>query len=476
MINPWNTIINQELRISNVAAGAIAIFAILLLIYVASIDIRATRGASITGDEPFYLLTTQSLIEDKNLDLRRQYELRSYESFFDHPDGLWTQSSAREDGKLLSPHNPGLSVFVIPGFGIGGLIGVQIQMMIIAALTFSLAYILIVKISGAFWISWLTTLAVAVTAPAFIYSTEIYPEVPAALFLIVSLLIIQRIDRSNTWQAIGLLLCLTSMVWLGVKYAPLAGLVAVWGCWRMDSPRRSVFLVSAILSATLFTWFHLETFGGLTPYSVNLVYTGDGTINILGDHLDFKQRIYRPLGLFIDERFGIGRWAPILLLVLPTAPLLWKITGTSRLILALLLTQILIATFVVITMMGWWFPGRTIVTVLPLMTLPLVILLMRSPIWVRLALGVLGIYSLVITAFLAVSGHTREVVIAVDPFEMSSPIFQFIAPIVPDYRMWNAHTWIFTIMWLSIIGILMLAFYFSSAFNQFGRSDDIYKN
>lgn len=476
MINPWNTIINQELRISNVAAGAIAIFAILLLIYVASIDIRATRGASITGDEPFYLLTTQSLIEDKNLDLRRQYELRSYESFFDHPDGLWTQSSAREDGKLLSPHNPGLSVFVIPGFGIGGLIGVQIQMMIIAALTFSLAYILIVKISGAFWISWLTTLAVAVTAPAFIYSTEIYPEVPAALFLIVSLLIIQRIDRSNTWQAIGLLLCLTSMVWLGVKYAPLAGLVAVWGCWRMDSPRRSVFLVSAILSATLFIWFHLETFGGLTPYSVNLVYTGDGTINILGDHLDFKQRIYRPLGLFIDERFGIGRWAPILLLVLPTAPLLWKITGTSRLILALLLTQILIATFVVITMMGWWFPGRTIVTVLPLMTLPLVILLMRSPIWVRLALGVLGIYSLVITAFLAVSGHTREVVIAVDPFEMSSPIFQFIAPIVPDYRMWNAHTWIFTIMWLSIIGILMLAFYFSSAFNQFGRSDDIYKN
>jgi len=187
LINPWNTIINQEWRISKVAAGAIAIFAILLLVYVASINIRATRGASITGDEPFYLLTTQSLIEDRNLDLRSQYELHSYESFFDHPDGLWMQSSAREDGKVLSPHNPGLSVLVIPGFGIGGLIGAQIQMMIIAALTFSLAYILIVRISGEFWISWLTTVAVAVTAPAFIYSTEIYPEVPAALFLIISL-------------------------------------------------------------------------------------------------------------------------------------------------------------------------------------------------------------------------------------------------------------------------------------------------
>ena len=476
MINPWNTIINQEWRISKVAAGAIAIFAILLLVYVASINIRATRGASITGDEPFYLLTTQSLIEDRNLDLRSQYELHSYESFFDHPDGLWMQSSAREDGKVLSPHNPGLSVLVIPGFGIGGLIGAQIQMMIIAALTFSLAYILIVKISGEFWISWLTTLGVAVTAPAFIYSTEIYPEVPAALFLIISILIIQRINRSNTWQAIGLLICLTSMVWLGVKYAPLAGLVAIWGFWRMDSPRRSIFLVCTILSATLFTWFHLETFGGLTPYSVNLVYAGDGTINILGDHLDFTQRIYRPLGLFIDERFGIGRWAPILLFVLPTAPLLWKITGSSRLILALILTQILIATFIAITMMGWWFPGRTIITVLPLMTLPLVILLMQSPLWVRLTLGVLGIYSLVITALLAVSGHTREIVIAVDPFDMSSPIFQLIAPMVPDYRMWNAHTWIFTVIWLLIIGILTLAFYFSTAFNQFDRSADISEN
>ena len=89
---------NHRWPIPKVATGAIGIFAILILVYVASIDIRATRGASITGDEPFYLITTQSLIEDRNLDLRRQYELHSYESFFAHPDGLWTQSSARENG------------------------------------------------------------------------------------------------------------------------------------------------------------------------------------------------------------------------------------------------------------------------------------------------------------------------------------------------------------------------------------------
>ena len=465
----------DQLRpIPKVTAGAIAIFAILILVYVASIDIRATRGASITGDEPFYLITTQSLIEDRNLDLRRQYELHSYESFFDHPDGLWTQSSARDNGKLLSPHNPGLSIFIIPGFKFGGLIGVQIQMMAVASLTFSLAYILLVRITGRLWISWLATITVAVTSTAFIYSTEIYPEFPAALLLIISLLIIPRINQSGIWQAIGLLLCLSAIVWLGVKYAPLAGLVAMWGFWRMTPSARGVFLVSTILSASLFVWFHLDTFGGLTPYSVNLVYAGDGTISILGDHFDFTKRLYRPLGLFVDQRFGIARWAPILLLVIPAAPLLWKIDALSRLVLTLLLVQILIATFVVVTMMGWWFPGRTLVTVLPLMALPLTILFTQAPTWVRILLGVLSAYSVVVTALLAVSGHAREVVIAVNPFEMSSNLFQFISPIVPDYRMWNGHTWTLTFIWLSVIGILTLVFYLSAPFQRSDRSTEVY--
>ena len=260
------------------------------------------------------------------------------------------------------------------------------------------------------------------------------------------------------------------MVWLGVKYAPLAGLVAIWGFSRMNPSGRGIFLVSTILSASLFAWFHLNTFGGLTPYSVNLVYAGDGTISILGDHFDFTKRLYRPLGLFVDQRFGIARWAPILLLVIPAAPLLWKINALSRLILTLLIVQIFIATFVVITMMGWWFPGRTIVTVLPLMALPLTILFTQSPAWVRVVLGVLSAYSVLITALLAVSGHAQEIVIAVNPFEMSSTLFQLISPIVPDYRMWDGHTWTLTFIWFSVILTLTLVFYFSAPFKRSDRT------
>ena len=164
--------------------SAAALFLLLAVAYAFSVDIRATRGASITGDEPFYLLTTQSLLSDGDFDLRNQYEARSYESFFDHPDGLWQQSVPLPDGRLLSPHNPGLSALLIPGFALGGLTGAQVQLLLMAAATMSLTFMLADRLTGQRTVSWAVSLGVGLTATAFIYSSEIYPEFPAALALV----------------------------------------------------------------------------------------------------------------------------------------------------------------------------------------------------------------------------------------------------------------------------------------------------
>ena len=129
-------------------AAVVLLFAVLATCYLASIGLRASRGASITGDEPFYLVTTQSLLQDGDLDLRQQYASESYRSFFDHAEPLWRQADPLPDGRLLSPHQPGLSVLLIPGFALGGLLGAQIQMLLIAAATFALAYHLIARETG----------------------------------------------------------------------------------------------------------------------------------------------------------------------------------------------------------------------------------------------------------------------------------------------------------------------------------------
>ena len=432
---------------------ATALFVLLSVAYIFSVDIRASRGASITGDEPFYLMTTQSLLADGDLDLRNQYESRSYTSFFDHADDLWYQSLPTPDGRILSPHNPGLSVLVIPGFALAGLRGVQVQLMLLAAATMSLAFVLAYRLTGHRLICWAATLGVGLTATAFIYATEIYPEFPAALALVVALLVATRRGRPGIYDALYLAAAVTAMCWLGSKYAALVLPVAGYFLLRANWPARIALTAVGGVSAALFAWFHLHVFGGLTPYGVNVVYSQWNTVQILGGHVEFADRYYRLWGLFVDRRFGIGRWAPLLLAAAPALALLVMKTWEHRLVLVLIVIQLLIATFVAITMMGWWFPGRTMLTVLPLFVIPLALLANRAGWFGKIFLIVLAAGAVMITAGLAQAGHAGEITIAVDPFDMAFVPFQAIAGLFPLYTWWTAETWQLTYLWWALFAV-----------------------
>ena len=435
--------------------GAAALFFLLVVAYAFSADIRASRGSSITGDEPYYLLTTQSLLADGDFDLRNQYATKSYKSFFDHPNDLWHQSVPRQgDGRLLSPHNPGLSILVIPGFALGGLAGAQTQLLLLAAAAMSLSFLLAARLSGQPLLSWIVALGLGLTATAFIYSTEIYPEFPAALALVISLLLVTRQRESDVADGLLLAAALTAMCWLGVKYAPLALLVSAYFLLKADRAGRIALVLAGSASASLFVWFHLHLFGSLTPYSLNVVYAGWSTTDIVGGHAGFGERFYRLWGLFIDQRFGIGRWAPLLLTAVPGMALLAVSDLRHRLALALIIVQIAIATFVAITMMGWWFPGRTMLAVLPLFALPIVLVIVRAPLWGRIIVALLGAMTLATTIGLAIAGRAQEITIAVDPFEMRFPPFQGLAGLFPNFTLWTTETLWLTIFWLAIAALV----------------------
>ena len=454
---PRNT--GRIIRGRELLLWAAALFLLLAAAYAFSVDIRASRGAAITGDEPFYLLTTQSLLADGDLDLRNQYEARSYRSFFDHADDLWYQSAPTPDGRLLSPHNPGLSALVIPGFALAGLRGVQVQLMLMAAATMALAFVLGDRLTGLRAICWWVALGVGLTATAFIYSTEIYPEFPAALALVVGLLIATRRNQPGWCDALYLAVALTALCWLGSKYVALALPVSAYFLLRANRTGRITLVTVGSLSAGLFIGFHLHVFGGLTPYGVNVVYAEWSTAEIFGGHLGFSERYYRLWGLVIDRRFGIGRWAPLLLAAVPALLLLAAKSWERRLILALILVQALIAAFVAITMMGWWFPGRTMLTVLPLFVVPLALLAARAETFGKAFLVALGAYTLTITVGLAQAGHARLITIAVDPFDMTFAPFQAIAGLFPLYTWWTAETrqltYVWWSLWLLAAGVVM---------------------
>ena len=396
-------------------------------------------------------LTTQSLLTDGDFDLRNQYATKSYKSFFDHPNDLWYQSVPRQnDGRLLSPHNPGLSILLIPGFALGGLAGAQTQLLLLAAAAMSLSFLLATRLSGQPLLSWIVALGVGLTATAFIYSTEIYPEFPAALALVISLLLVTRQRESGVADGLLLAAALTAMCWLGVKYVPLALLVSAYFLLKTDRAGRIAPVSAGSVSASLFVWFHLHLFGSLTPYSLNVVYAGWSTTDIVGGHAGFGERFYRLWVLFIDQRFGIGRWAPLLLTAVPGMALLAVSDLRHRLALALIIVQIAIATFVAITMMGWWFPGRTMLAVLPLFALPIVLVIVRAPLWGRIIVALLGAMTLATTIGLAIAGRAEEVTIAVDPFEMRFPPFQGLAGLFPNFTLWTTETWWLSIFWLTI--------------------------
>lgn len=461
-----------------VRGGAVLLLLLLLPVYGWAADIRGSRGAAITGDEPFYLVTTQSLLDDHNLDLRRQYRERTYTAYFDHPAGLWAQSVPLEDGRLVSPHNVGLSVLLLPGFGWGGLGGAQAQLVLLAALTWAGAYVLTVRWSGARpRIAWPLTAAVALSATATIYAAEVYPEMPAAAALVAALLLLPApaearaagprgaVDaglrgavgagppRIGAARALLLVLVLSALPWLGAKYAPLAGLVAAWAFVRADGGGRWALAAGGIASAGWYAWFHLQAFEALTPYHVNLVYAGGTTVEIVEDHVAIGDRVYRLWGLWVDRRFGVGRWAPLLLAAAWALPLLAG-EARQRLVLALILVQLSIATFVAITMMGWWFPGRTLVTIFPLLPLPLALLALRLGRWGRALLGALAVASVATTVALVRAGRAGELTVAVDPFDLRWAPFRAAGRLFPQYTAWSTETWLLTVAWLAAAAAL----------------------
>ena len=433
-------------------ASTVILFFIFFFAFLWASDIRATYGASITGDEPFYLLTTKSLISDQDLDLQNQYQNHDYEEFFDHEDGLWKQSVPLSDGTLLSPHNPGLSVFLMPGYFLGGLFGAQMQMAVTAAITWALAFLLAFELSKSFWLSILSTLSLGLSATAVIYGSEIYPEVPAALVLVLSLLYLKRVTVDNWWKIIIFIFLVSLLPWLGTKYAILGLVLVIWSLCQIDRVSAVKMLGGLALSGGVYIWFHLVTFEGLTPYNVNMVYYNNSTWTIFGFHIDFINQFYRLWGLLLDRRFGLVHWQPITLLTLPGLFFLARQSAIPRVIAVLVGAQWLVACFVAITMMGYWFPGRTVMTIFPLLPCLLVVILERYStsklLWISFVIT--SLYGLLTSYSLIQAGKSMQIVVAFNPFELDSWLFKQIGFLFPQYTSWTFETWILTVVWLAV--------------------------
>ncbi|MGH2351252.1 MAG: hypothetical protein ACRDJN_06520 [Chloroflexota bacterium] len=452
------------------------------------VPLRATHGARVNGDEPFYLLTTVSLLADGDLDLANDYALHRYRAFFDHPDDLWHQSSPTADGRVLSPHNAGTSLLVLPAYKLGGVDGAKRYLGALAGLIVTFAALLAYRATGHASASLVAAALLGASAPLFVYATQVYPEAPAALLVTMCVWLLLR--RGGGWRsAVVIALLLNGLAWLGVKYAVVGGTLALLGRARLSSTGRRLLLLLLVPSAAGFAWFHLAVYGGLTPYAVNTLYAGSDTFQLVALHLELWNRVYRLAGLWIDGEFGLVRWAPCLLLVLPALLPIARRAGPVRwLVLVPVAAQVLVAAFLSITMRGWWFPGRMLIVVLPLLVVPLAETLSQVPrptshaphrllltsnvqrrtsnvrfdlamlwgrFWPTAACLLLGLYTAGITRALREAVAAEHVVLAVNPFALSWWPFAAAGSVFPVYTSYEPRTWLLTAAWC-VVGMALL--------------------
>jgi hypothetical protein len=163
-----------------------------------ALTIPAMLRTPIDGDEPFYLLITESIVRDADLDLANQYRALELSRGgrldlvpqFGDPTG--------PNGEQYSRHEPFLSILMVPGYMAGGLYGVLATIALFGAL--------LVRST----IRWMEDEGVADAAaravfplfafgpPVLFYATRIWPEVPAAFFFVETLRGIRH-HRAKRW-------------------------------------------------------------------------------------------------------------------------------------------------------------------------------------------------------------------------------------------------------------------------------------
>jgi hypothetical protein len=368
---------------------AAALWLLLFAVYAATLGMHAFGRSDYGGDEPHYLLTAKSLVEDRSPDLRDEYASRAYSEFYPYdlePHGSLTK------GRVNEPHGVGFPLLIAPAYAIGGAKGVEVFLAALAALAVVLGYALALRVVPDPWALG-GTLAVGLSPPMLVYSTAVYPELAAAAALCGAALLTLRITasprRRTGWSAFALVALLP---WLGTKYLIPGLVIAVFGYRQMRAARRPVLALTCAeivgFSVALYVGINEGLYGGPTPYSADL--PGESATDA-SFPLGYLDRGYRLVALFVDRDYGLLRWAPVLTLALYGAWLLWREyrSGLARAIPALLEerrtgrlcawvagAQLLVAAFFAPTMFGFWFPGRHVVAALPI-AIPLVALAVR---------------------------------------------------------------------------------------------------
>jgi hypothetical protein len=432
------------------------VFAVAVLAAACGIGVRATDRAHAAVDEPQYLLTALSLAEDGNLDISDELADGRWRAFADAEPPVQTQ--VLRGGRQLSPHDVLLPLLLALPVGIGGWIAAKMTLALLAGILAALVLWVAVRRLAVPPRIAVPGVAVAfASAPLAVYGQQVYPELPAALAVTVA--VAALLGPARRGGLMTLALAVTALPWLGAKYAPVAAVLAGLALYRLARARRlrAAAAVAGGLAAmgVGYAVVHRAAWGGWTVYATGDHFQASGEFSVVGFHPDYVGRSLRLVGLLVDRGFGLGAWQPAWLLLIPAVAVVARLRPRGMLTLVLpLLAGWLTATFVALTMHGFWWPGRQVVVVLPLALLLILGALARLPSWtsgVALALAVSGVLTY---AWLLADGLAGDLTWVTGFESVGYPGYRLLRPLLPDYR---TGFWALHLAWIAAFAVLAAA-------------------
>jgi len=328
------------------------------------------RGRLPGGDEPHYLIITQSLLSDHDLQIENNHARGDY--FRYHVDELRPDYLQRGlNGAIYSIHAPGVSALVAPAFALAGWPGAAGFVSVVTALTAMLVWRVAWRLTGGDSVAaWVAAAAFGFTAPGYFHAFTIFPDGVGAAGVAIALWAAVRLEMGEPvsgGQLAAVGAALASLPWLHTRFAVLAGglgailLLRLWA--RPDRIRAAVALL-AIPAASALAWF-------------GFFWAIWGTPNPAAPYGQATQSAWAHLapalpGLLFDQQFGLFANAP----VYAAACLGFVALARTHRRLAIELAVVCIGyTVAVGTYRMWWgghsAPARFLVAMLPALTLPL---------------------------------------------------------------------------------------------------------
>jgi len=271
------------------------------------------------GDEPHYLVITQSLLYDHDLKIENNHQRGDYRAYF--PGDLSPDSIKRgRNGAVYSIHAPGLPAIVLPAFAVGGYRGVVFFLLLVAAAACALAWHLAWRVTGDVGAAWFGWAAVTCAAPWLLETYTVYPDGPGAVIVLTGFWALLRAQWEREgqdapsrpsysswtpWLLHGAALAL--LPWMHTRFSVLAATLGGLILIRLAHVPRAMakaiaFLLPPAISAVAWLFFFVIVYGAPDP---SAPYGGrvDSSFAFLPNGLG---------GLLFDQGFGVLATAPVI--------------------------------------------------------------------------------------------------------------------------------------------------------------------